>query len=377
MTTRVDINSNMLNWAITRAGFAIDEFLQKNPTVEKWLTQERQPTVKQLESFSKKVNIPFGYLMLETPPKEQLPIPFFRSEKGAVNQVSLPIYDTILLLQNRQNWLTEYLKDNDFPTLPFVGKYDEKTDFQTIVADIRTTLKLEENWAATYKTWEDALNKLTETIENAGIVVTFNGVVGNNTHRPIEVKDCRGFVLVNEYVPFLFVNNRDAKAAQMFTLMHELAHIWLGESAGFDNPKMLPADDPVEQLCDKVAAELLVSENLLRTAWIEQQNIKKLARKFKVSPIVIGRRAMDLNLLSQSDFFKFYNNYIKDHYYKKSNQGSGGDFLATSKKRVSLRFAGFIHRALQQRQITHLDAYRLTGLKGETYQKFVDKNLLA
>lgn len=91
-------------------------------------------------------------------------------------------------------------------------------------------------------------------IEDKGIITVFNGIVENNTSRPIPVDECRGFVW-DEMAPFMFINNADWKSAQMFTIVHELAHIWTGHSAGFDFRKLQPADDPIEILCDKVAAE--------------------------------------------------------------------------------------------------------------------------
>lgn len=88
----------------------------------------------------------------------------------------------------------------------------------------------------------------------------FNGVVENNSHRKISVYECRGFVLVDEMAPFMFINNADWKSAQMFSIVHELAHIWTGHSAGFDFRRLQPADDPIEKLCDQIAAEFLVPE---------------------------------------------------------------------------------------------------------------------
>ncbi len=374
MTTRVEIKTDTLTRAIERAGFVLEEFLLSHPKVAQWFNGEKQPTVKQLEQFAKQVRIPFGYLLLDELPQEKVPIPFFRTGKGKTDKVSLNVYDTILLLKNRQTWLADYLDDNGFDKLPFVGKYNAKTDYKKIVADIRKTLKLPEDWATQHKNWEDALKKLSTAIEDVGIVVTFNGVVSNNNKRPLEPSECRGFVLVDPHVPFLFVNNRDAKAAQMFTLVHELVHIWLGFSAGFDNAQMLPSNDPLELLCDRAAAEFLVPETLFLVAWTDEQDFRKLARKFKVSPIVIGRRALDLRLIEKGRFFQFYKNYIAGIKAKKEKNTGGGDFFATSRKRVSPRFAGFVNQALKQRQITHLDAYRLTGLKGKTFQAFMEKN---
>ncbi len=376
MATRIEnINSDIINWAITRAGNNLEEFYQKNPNVEDWIKGNKKPTIKQLEDFTHKVHVPFGYMFLNKPPKEDIPIPFFRTGKSKYDKVSLNVYHTIQLISERQNWLTNYLKESEYPDLEFVGKYNEKSNYFEIVKEIRDSLKLPSNWASKMGTWEEALDYLTLQIEEIGIIVNFNGIVGNNTKRKIPVDECRGFVLVNKKAPFLFINSADAKAAQMFTLIHELAHIWLGESAGFDNHQMLPANDPVEKLCDQVAAEFLVPELFLKEKWKDSTNFKYLSKVFKVSPIVVARRCLDLNLINKTAFFDFYNNYIQEYQFKKENQKSGGNFYATAKKRISLRFASFVNNAVNENNLLYRDAYKLTSLKGNTYEKFINEYL--
>ena len=376
MATRIEnINSNIINWAITRAGNNIEEFYKDNPDVLDWINGDKKPTVKQLEKFTHKVHVPFGYMFMDEPPNEEISIPFFRTGEAPIDKVSLNVYHTIQIIKDRQNWLTNYLQESEYSDLGFVGKYNENSDYKDISHDIRKTLKLPVNWASKLETWEEALDYLTLQIEEIGIIINFNGIVGNNTRRKILVEECRGFVLVNKKAPFLFINSADAKAAQMFTLFHEIAHIWLGESAGFDNKKMLPANDPTEILCDKVAAEFLVPEIYFREEWNSNQDIKYLSREFKVSPIVIARRALDLNLITKPSFFNFYNNYISEFKKKKENQSSGGNFYATAKKRISLRFVSYVNNAVNENNLLYRDAYKLTSLKGNTYEKFINKHL--
>ena len=376
MSTRVEnINKEIIEWAIIRNGNSLEEFYAQNPNVESWIKGEKNPTVKQLENFTHKVHVPFGYMFLPKPPNETIPLPFFRTGKKNTNKVSLNVFHTIQIIKDRQNWLTEYLEELNFPDLDFVGKYSIKNSYIEIVNDIRNVLKLELDWASRHNKWEEALDYLTNKIEEAGIIVTYNGIVGSNTHRVIDVNECRGFVLVNNKAPFLFINSADAKAAQMFTIIHELAHVWLGKSAGFDNANLLPADDPLEILCDKVAAELLVPEIYFLKKWETTQDFKYLSRIFKVSPIVIGRRALDLNLINLKYFMDFYNNYMSYFKTNKDKQSSGGDFYATTKKRISLRFAAFVNNAVKENKLLYRDAYRLTSMKGETYNKFINEYL--
>lgn len=377
MTIRIEnINKEIIEWAIVRNGNSLKDFFAKNPNVESWTKGEKFPTVKQLEDFTHKVHVPFGYMFLQTPPEENIPAPFFRTgSKKHTNKVSLNVFHTLQIIQDRQNWLTEYLEELNFPDLDFVGKFNLKDDFLTMVNDIRNVLKLEPDWANKLDTWEQALDYLTNRIEEAGIIVTFNGIVGTNTKRTIDANECRGFVLVNKKAPFLFVNASDAKTAQMFTLIHELAHVWLGESAGFDNRNLLPADDPIEILSDKIAAELLVPEIFFINKWKETQDFRSLSRIFKVSRLVIARRALDLHLITKTEFLAFYRQQMAEYNFKKENRNSGGDFYATAKKRISLRFAAFVNNAVSENRLLYRDAYKLTNLKGDTYKKFITEYL--
>jgi len=374
MNTEIRPNVNILTWAIARAGYELHDFITRFPSVQEWLAGSKSPTLKQLEAFSHRVHLPFGYLFLEQPPQEGLTFPFFRTGGGQTQTVSLNVYDTILLIQKRQDWLVEYLKDNEFAPLSFVGSADGQIDAAAIVQSIRQTLEIEATWASGQRNWAEALEYLTAKVENAGIMMVLNSVVENNNHRPIEVAECRGFVLVDPYAPFMFVNAADGKAAQMFTIAHELAHIWVGKSAGFDMEQLLPANDPLEKLCDQVAAEFLVPAESFIQLWNRHPNIAVLARYFKVSPIVLARRALDLGKITKALFFQWYQQYQADVKAKKESTTSGGDFYATQKKRLGLRYTSFVDRAVEEKQLLYREAYQLTGLKGDTYQNFMAKH---
>jgi len=377
MKNEVQIKSDIITWAIARAGFDLQEFLIKYPKVSAWIDNKKNPTIRQLEDFSKKVYLPFGYLFLNEPPRENFPISFFRTGKGETKDVSINVRDTVLLLKKRQEWLSEFLENNDYAKLDFVGKYNENDSHQEIVKDIRKTLNLKEDWAKSFKTWDETLNYFVKRMEDVRIITSFNGVVNNSNRRAISVEECRGFVLVDKFVPFLFVNNKDAKSAQVFTIAHELAHIWLGKSAGFDLSGLMPNDDPLELLCDRVAAEFLVPSLLFKDHWNIESNLEKnitdLGKQFKVSPIVIGRRALEMKLINKKDFFSFYNTYIKSLNKVQKVKASGGNPYFTMKKRVSLKFVAFVNSALKQNLLTYKDAYKLTSMKGSTYSKFINK----
>lgn len=180
--------------------------------------------------------------------------------------------------------------------------------------------------------------------------------------------------MVDDYAPFIFVNIADAIAAQIFTLVHELVHIWIGKSAGFDLGNLLPANDPIERLCDTVAAEILVPEKLFRKQFSLEQNFDRLANYFKVSRLVIARRTLDFGLMSMQSYLQYYKHQQEEwERAKEANDTSGGNFYYTATGRVSKRFAGYIDKAVKRGQLLYRDAYRLTGLTAKTYPNLIDK----
>ncbi len=240
------------------------------------------------------------------------------------------------------------------------------------IADLmRSTVGLDRGWAAGHPTWTDALVALRRAMEDKDVLVVFNGVVGNNTSRKLDPGEFRGFVLVDEYAPLVFVNNADAKSAQMFTLAHELAHLFVGSSAAFDLRGTQPADDPTEQLCNQAAAEFLVPSDLLRDAWHDIRGagvrFQAIASRFKVSEIVAARRALDLKLVSRDEFWEFYRD---SHARRSSAPSGGGNFYANQDFRVGRPFATAVVRATREGNLLYSEAYRLTGLHGKTFEEY-------
>ena len=235
---------------------------------------------------------------------------------------------------------------------------------------------LDEGWAAGVHSWQDAVNELRRMIERLGVMAVINGVVGNDTHRRLSVAEFRGFALSDHYAPLIFVNGADAKSAQMFTLAHELAHIWLGEGglSGFEN--LLPGGTDVEDWCNRAAAEFLVPSRELRKRWIQAKRdphpFEALGRSFKVSPVVAARRAMDLKLVERRAFFEFHERYVNRE-HRGGTTPSGGDFYNNQNARVGKLFATHVMGAAMGGEIGFREAYELTGLRGGTFQDYAGK----
>ena len=366
-----NVSPHILRWAFQRAGYNEERAIEAFPKLSAWLSGEKLPTISQLQKFASKFFVPFGYLFFQQAPMETIPFPMFRGEAGQNNYFDLNVYDTVMNVQNRQDWLEDYLNDNEIGTCKIVGSIQIKTPIGEAVALLRKTLQLEAHWAFEYTRVEEALNTLTQKLEDAGVFMAFNGVVGNNTHRTLKVSECRGFALVNQTAPYIFVNSADSKSAQMFTIIHETAHIMLGVSAGHAGDDFFN-HNAIESYCDSVAAEFLVPAELIREVWTG--DVMSVSRKFKVSELVIARRAHDLRLMSDTAYKAFWLEYSQRPIGKKK-ESSGGSFYLTSVKRVGKLFAIHVRNAVSNNQLSYTDAYRLTGLYGNTYQRFMNNNI--
>jgi len=222
---RVYVSPDILQWAAYRSGKS-EIIHEKFPHWLKWIKNESQPTFKELEKVAKATTTPLGYFFLKEPPVERLSIPHFRTiDNNLTNNPSPNLLETVQMMERRQEWLREYYIEKGYEPLPFVGKKSFKQNPKEVAKEIKEVLGLENGWAANCKTWQEALRMLFYKTDDAGIFLVANGIVGNNTHRKLDVAEFRGFVLVDLYAPIIFINGADAKAAKMFTLAHELAHV--------------------------------------------------------------------------------------------------------------------------------------------------------
>jgi len=376
----VDVNPKLIRWAIDRSGFPRDELLRKFPKLEGWQSGEKQPTFRQLEKFARTTMTPFGVMFLDEPPTEELPVPDFRTKNNRpVKRFSPNLIDTIQAMQRRQAWMREWLIDEGAEELGFVGSLSMSRNFKSLAQRVRQRLELDSDWAAVLPNWEDALQTLRKAIERTGVIVFSNSVVDLNNHRPLDPDEFRGFVLCDPYAPVMFLNDADTKSARIFTLAHELVHIWLGQDGVFNLENMLPAKEETERFCNRVAAEFLIPGYKLTDRWSEAAETHRpfhtIANWFKVSPVVAARRALDLKLITKPEFFIFYEQDRANWRKRKEAGGkkrSGGNFYATQNIRLGRRFSAAIVRAAHEGRILYQDAFRLTGMKGKTFHTYAD-----
>ena len=374
----VDVARPLLQWAMDRSEKSAEELARKQglENLNAWLAGTKKPTIRQLEGFARATYTPFGHLLSSKPPSEQpLSIPHFRTiNDGAPPSPSLNLQDTIKIIQQRQEWIRDYLIEVGAEPLGFVGAGSVEDDPVDVANSMRNALGLDRNWAVRHSTWEKAQKYLCDQMEEKRIFVSKNTMVQNSHSRPLDYNEFRGFVLVDEYAPFVFVNGADIAGAQMFTVAHELAHIWMGKSASFDLRNL--AVDPANRLetaCNKIAAEFLVPARELHRHWdgLDRNSddpYKEASARFKVSRIVAARRALDTKLISQAEFDDFY---LKQRQQKNrsKNKNGGPRFDALVPYRISKRFLRTVVGAVREDQLLYRDAYFLTGLRPTTFDR--------
>ena len=377
---KVKLQPGVLRWARERAGLSVGALAEKlkikPERVREW-EHTGELSFAQAEKLAKNSYTPFGYLYLETPPEEKLPIPDFRTVGGRdIARPSPELLDILSDALRRQDWFREYLIANGEEQLSFVGTVKLEDSTEVTAAKIRAELKLDTELRANARTWEEALRVQVNCIEESGVLVMRSGIVGNNTHRALSVDEFRGFALSDPYAPLIFINSRDAKGAQMFTLSHELVHIWLGVSGVSNLTATYAPGQQTERFCNRVAAELLVPSAELRVEWQTARTRPKpvtlLSHHFKVSSLVLLRRLHDLRYLSQAEFERQYAEEEKRFAERVAESVGGGDFYLTQKARTGVRFARALIESVLEGRTTYREAFQLLGIrKDETFHEFV------
>ena len=366
---RVPVNPELLRWARERSDLAQEDLAPKFKKLREWEDGETQPTLKQVEAFARAVHVPVGYLFLIEPPDESVPIPDFRTFAGeAVTRPSPNLLDTIYTCQERQSWYREFVRVARQPKLDFVGTATVEASPETVATEMRETLGFDLAARRGCPSWTEALRLFIRQADEAGVLVMVSGVVMSNNHRRLDPAEFRGFALCDPLAPLIFVNGADTKAAQMFTLAHELAHIWLGASALSNiGAAPRPGFRRDEVWCNAVAAELLVPLAALRRELLSGEllpdALSRLARSFKVSTLVILRRLLDANWLTREHFDNAWVQEIERLRTLIQGGSGGGDFYRTTLARVSHRFARALVVSTLEGQTLYRDAFRMLGVK--------------
>jgi Zn-dependent peptidase ImmA (M78 family) len=384
--TEAFIQPDLLRWAIERSSLPVDAVAQgahvKPEQVKSWQNGLGWPTFSQAQNLAHALHIPFGYLFLSTVPDEKLPIPDLRTIRNAApEKLSTNFVDLLNSVLRKQQWYREFLQQEGYEPLDFVGRFNLSDDPNKVAKDISQTLGIDEKLRGDSSSWSEFLGKFIHRAESKRILVLRSGVVGSDNRRKLSVDEFRGFAISDQYAPLIFINVRDYKVAQIFTIAHELAHIWIGES-GISNLvlKNTPPNVNVEIFCNRVAAQLLVPEDIFFAEWHDEwsveKNIEKMVGRFRVSSVVILRRALDLNRITKDEFFYHYDAEIKNQHMRqeeKAGKSRGGNFHATLFARNSRLLTNTVVSLAYEGKLLYREAANLLGVKVKSLDKIAQK----
>ncbi len=366
------ITSELLSWALSRSRLSPSHVAEKaHVGVEKllsWESGEAWPTFRQAQNLAHVLHVPFGYLFLSKLPEERLALPDLRTfAEAPPERVSVDLRDVINDALRKQEWYREYAVEEGEPPADFVGSYGLHDAPERVAEDIVRTLSIHDDLLPNAVSWTDYLSRLSQKAEEIGILVLRSGFVETNTHRTLSVEEFRGFAIGDEFAPLVFINTRDAKAAQIFTFAHELAHLWIGQS-GISSPDMetpiWPHERSVERFCSRVAAEVLVPQSVFIAGWNPRTSVEEelqtQASRYRVSTVMILRRARELGRIPREGYYRFLERE-KDRQQESRESGSGGNFYALCRVRHSPRLTYAVVSAALEGRILFRDAVRLLG----------------
>ena len=381
MQVNVNISPEILNWVLgqTRPETLNGQIVEY---LESWHQGKKEPTFNQIEKVSKATGIPLGYFFLQTPPVEDTSLVEFRTiDSIALDTPSRNLMDTMHDMERIQDWVRDYLISEGDSPLTFVGDLKSQPDSIMFAQHVREILDIKTDWYTSCKNAEESFSYIRTAMSNAGTVVMMSGIVENNTHRPLDIDEFRAFAMVDKYAPLIFINSNDSTNGKLFSLLHEFAHICIGENSLFnDRYSNGTKVKKSETLCNAVAAEILVPHQAFIEAWkaCEDNNnhdfketIRQLSEKFKCGITVIARKAYDGHLIS----YNIYNEiaqlaislYNESRKKKKERGEGGGDFYRTAASRIDKRFLNMLVGSVKSGRTLYSDAFRLTNTNRSTF----------
>ena len=306
MSDRANTNPELLKWARETAKISHDGLAKslgvKVEKVVEWEAGESLPTIKQAQNFAKYCRRSFALFFLPEPPKDFSPITDFRaSDALELSTASVFIIREIL---RKQKWIRDEIVKSGEEPREFVGRFKSKDTASQVSKDILKTLNID---PCNYES-DNILLEWIRKAESQGIFVSRSSNI--HSKMKLDPNEFKGFAIADKYAPFVFINSADWKASQLFTLVHELCHLWMARS-GISNTINEPMADPgkyhpVELFCNEVAARTLLPTEIMHSlppnTFSTQSSIFKESRKIGVSSLAFIIRARNIGLINMTQY---------------------------------------------------------------------------
>lgn len=390
-SVKANITPKVIKWARESAGFNLEDAAKKIgksvEDIKAWELNEKKPTIPQARKISKVYKRPLAVFFLPYPPKDFSTLRDFRKlPTDYPREYSTNLRFLIRKTQERQEWLREYLSEEGVPPLKYIGAASISVDPFVLAAQIRQTLGVSYEEISKCSNRGEALKLWIEASGYLGVNVFQSG---NMQYEKIDVEEARGFALVDQYAPFIFLNAQDAKVAQIFTLAHEITHLWINESGVsnfYERGRPLPGASEVEVFCNLVAAEVILPQKDFTELWSSldkaeplEDRIENSSRNFKVSKTVIARKLLNLKKINRNQYLQlaeqFYQEWLanKDRQKKQNAKSDGGPHPYLMKVINNGRhFSRIVLSAYQSGRLSGRDTSNILGVKINAISKFAN-----
>ena len=378
-----EINPEILKWARETARLRLEEAAKKLSLKEARLEEleagKRQPTHPQLVKMSQQYHRPLLTFYISNPPQKADQGQDFRTLPEGQTGKDEALVDAIVRnIQTRQSIVKSLLEEEDeAEELSFIksATVDEhhKDVADKITRKIEFDLKRYQN-----KSLEDAVTYLRARAETAHVFVLMIDNLGNY-HTKVPVKSFRGFALADHIAPFIAVNVNDSKAAQAFTILHELTHLWLGQT-GISGPPSSKID--IEKFCNDVASEILLPRDEF-TPFMRQfkvhglktdvEYIKEFANERNVSSTMLAYRLHRAGLYDYDYYLKLTSEFWRVFSDKKAPKSQGfSPYPIVRRHRAGPALVSLVSRMLRGGAITTTKAGLVLGVSGKNVQSVIE-----
>jgi Zn-dependent peptidase ImmA (M78 family)/transcriptional regulator with XRE-family HTH domain len=380
------VNPDILRWARETAGLTPEEAAhkvdladtKKASAVERIAALEAgtvEPSRSLLLRMAKQYRRPLITFYLPAPPRKGERGQDFRVLPADHDESDEVLLDALLRdVQSRQSLVRAALEDEDeLKPLKFVGSLDMERGVGPAVELLRSALALRLENFRSQPDPEEAFRVLRERAEQLGVYVLLLGNLGSH-HTALSLETFRGFAIADPIAPFVVLNDQDSRAAWSFSLIHELTHIWLGQTGVSGGAP----DRGIERFCNEVAAEYLLPTAELvqrfRAAAPGIANLEswigELAATVKVSRTMIAYRLRSQDLITLLQFETLRRQYRdqwlanRDRRRQRARENPGGPtFYVVRRQRLGHALLSTTYRLLVSGAMTTSKSAKVLGVK--------------
>jgi len=306
MPNKAHITPKVFKWAresarMTEADAAAKVSVSSERLID-WEDGRSKPTIRQAQILAKAYRRPFALFFLPDIPQDFQPLQDYRMKDS--KELGTASIFIIREIQQKQAWISEVNEQNEKEKIPFVGRFSVKDNPAVVADDILSTLNIN----PLHYEYKNPINEWIEKAESKGVFISRTSFI--HSRLTLDSNEIQGFAISDSYAPFIFINSSDWSAPQLFTLVHELAHIWIAETGISNQIQPVVGSQvkfhPIEMFCNEVAANALIPTDyiseLRKSKTITSDQIFRYSRNLGISSFALLVRTLNLNLISYSEY---------------------------------------------------------------------------